>query len=368
MPNRQPFQIHLTTVGICMPDSSVTFSQQINHAQHQAMKDDSSMLCFGLGINDPKDIFGTTKGLGPKFGGERVFDMPTSENAMTGIGIGAAVAGSRVLMIHQRVDFFLLAMDQLVNNAAKWHYMFNGQMKVPLTVRLIVGRGWGQGPTHAQNLQAWFAHIPGLKVVVPSRTENVAQQLYQSIQDDNPVLFIEHRWLHQQKGNPRNIIDFAAPLIRTEVVRQGVDITLIANSYMLIEVLKAADELQKYNINCEVIDTTCLHEIDWPVVYASVAKTGVLLVCDSARKEFSCGAEIVANVSENCFSDLNQAPIRLGLPDHPEPTSFALTTDFYVHSNDIVKKIGEVFGVEISSSLYKADKHDVPGSYFTGPF
>ena len=144
------------------------FAAAINDALHQAMEIDSSVICYGLGVTDPKAVFGTTQKLEERFGSERVFDMPTSENAMTGVAIGAALNGIKSVVTHQRVDFFLLAMDQIVNSAAKWHYMFGGQNTIPITIRLIIGRGWGQGPTHSQNLQAWFAHIPGLKVVMPT--------------------------------------------------------------------------------------------------------------------------------------------------------------------------------------------------------
>jgi pyruvate dehydrogenase E1 component beta subunit len=275
-------------------------------------------------------------------------------------------------MTHQRLDFFLLAMDQLVNNAAKWHYMFNGQMKVPISIRLIIGRGWGQGPTNAQNLQSWFAHVPGLKVVVPSRTENAAQQLYQAIMDDNPVLFIEHRWLHQQSCKSLNTVCLEQRLENTQVVRSGKSVTLVANSYMLLEALRAAECLADEGIDCEVIDTAGLHQIDWPVIQTSVKKTGHLLVCDSARKEFSCGAEIIANLSENCFSDLKRAPLRLGLPDYPEPTSYGLTHCFYPSAHNIASKVSELLRREIGANTYTSLKtsghHDVPGSWFKGPF
>ena len=136
------------------------------------MSDDNSVICFGLGATDPKGIFGTTSGLEEKFGHKRVFDIPTSENAMTGIGIGASMTGIKTILTHQRLEFFLLAVDQLVNSAAKMHYMFGGKINIPITIRLIIGRGWGQGPTHSQNLHAWFAHIPGLKVVMPSNAND----------------------------------------------------------------------------------------------------------------------------------------------------------------------------------------------------
>ena len=151
-----------------MSSVELKFCDAINKSIDYAMKRDSGVICFGLGVTDPKRIFGTTKGLLENFGEERVFDVPCSENALTGIGIGASMGGVKPIMVHQRLDFFLLAMDQLVNNAAKWHFMFGSQVSIPITIRLILGRGWGQGPTHSQNLQAWFAHIPGLKVVSPS--------------------------------------------------------------------------------------------------------------------------------------------------------------------------------------------------------
>ena len=178
----------------------ISYHQAINEGICEAMSADDTVLCYGLGVTDPKAVFGTTSGLLEKFGGDRVFDVPTSENALTGIGVGAAISGSKVLMTHQRLDFFLLAMDQLVNSAAKWHYMFGSQSSVPITIRLIIGRGWGQGPTHSQNLQAWFAHIPGLKVVMPVSPADAKGMLYEAILDRDPVVFLEHRWLHNSVG------------------------------------------------------------------------------------------------------------------------------------------------------------------------
>ena len=150
------------------PPGLKTFSSAINEALVEAMAQDETVICYGLGVDDPKSVFGTTAGLQERFGDTRVFDTPTSENAMTGIGIGMSLNGKIPIMVHQRLDFFLLAMDQLVNSAAKWHYMFGGQKSVPITIRLIVGKGWGQGPTHSQNLQSIFSHFPGLKVVIPT--------------------------------------------------------------------------------------------------------------------------------------------------------------------------------------------------------
>ena len=157
------------------------YSEAVNEGISMAMEIDENVICYGLGVPDPKGVFGTTLGLREKFGGNRVFDIPTSENALTGVAIGASLNGIRPIFTHQRLDFFLLAMDQLINNAAKWSYMFGGQSCVPITIRLIIGRGWGQGPTHSQNLQAMFSHIPGLKVVMPATANDAKGLLLESI-------------------------------------------------------------------------------------------------------------------------------------------------------------------------------------------
>ncbi|MFS1704774.1 alpha-ketoacid dehydrogenase subunit beta [Alteromonas sp. AMM-1] len=351
-----------------------TFAEQVNLAQHEAMKADPGMLAFGLGLTDPKGIFGTTSGLGEAFGEQRAFDMPTAENGMTGVAVGAALAGSRVLMTHQRLDFFLLAMDQLVNNAAKWHYMFNGQMKVPLTIRLIIGRGWGQGPTHAQNLQSWFAHIPGLKVIVPSTTDAVANQLYSAIMDDSPVIFIEHRWLHQQQCEQGRIGDITAKPQSVRIHRTGTDFTIVANSYMVLEALVAAKQLSALGVETDVVETSELEPATWQPVYDPVSKTGRVIICDSAHTSFSVASEIMCSVTEKCFGSLKQVPIRMGLPDYPEPTSIALTKHFYPTADSITKMVMSSLQREIPKSVYqnigndRTRPHDVPGEWFKGPF
>ena len=352
--------------------NDLTFAEQIKEAQRDAMREDDNMLCFGLGIDDPKRIFGTTNGLQEEFGGARVFDMPTAENAMTGVGIGAALSGSRVLMTHQRVDFFLLAMDQLVNNAAKWHYMFDGQMRVPLTIRLIIGRGWGQGPTHAQSLQAWFTHIPGLKVVMPSTPEDAYRLLYDSIMDDNPVIFLEHRWLHNQKS--ASVHNSCQPLAMdtAKVIRQGRDITIVGMSYLTLEGIKACEALANEGIDAELIDLRSIKPLDWPTILASVRKTGRLLVLDTGVKTASVASEIVATVTEQCFSHFKVAPLRMAMEDIPEPTSYGLTKSFYIHAKEIAIAAHRMVRGEEPQGVYqeldREGHHDVPGKYFKGPF
>lgn len=350
----------------------ITFASAINDALSTAMATDPNVICFGLGVDDPKGVFGTTLGLKEKFGSERVFDMPTAENSMTGIAIGAALSGLRPVLTHQRLDFALLSMDQLVNNAAKWRFMFGGKRSVPLTVRMIIGRGWGQGPTHSQNLQAWFAHIPGLKVVMPATAEDAKGLLLSSIFDDDPVIFLEHRWLHNLKGD---VIagDQRTPIGKARLMREGSDLTLVAMSYMSIEALHAADYLSAQGINCDLIDLRTVRPIDWEAVETSVRKTGRLLALDTGFATGSVAGEIVARMAMSCWDALKCAPRRLAMPDYPESTSPALTSSYHVRAEHIVSMAGEMLGKRIDSAALAVERnkkhpHDVPGDWFSGPF
>ncbi len=349
----------------------MTFVQAVNEALHLSMERDQNVICYGLGVTDPKEIFGTTDGLLKKYGSERVFDMPTSENGMTGVAIGAALNGIRSVMVHQRLDFFLLAMDQVVNNAAKWFYMFGGQRSVPITIRLIIGHGWGQGPTHCQNLQSWFAHVPGLKVVMPTTPADAKGMLLASIADENPVIFLEHRWLHQQKGMvPEGY--YETPIEKAKVVTSGTDVTIVSLSYMTVEAIHAIEFLKHQGISCELIDLRSVQPIDWETIFTSVKKTGRLVALDTAQETLSVASEIVARVSQDLFSFLKSGPVRIGQPDVPSPTSFGLSKGYYRRSEAIALAIGRMMkghDLEISA-LTESRKfpHDVPGDWFKGPF
>ena len=348
----------------------ITFAKAINEALHLALTGDDGVILFGLGVDDPKRIFGTTAGLKEEFGPERVFDMPVSENAMTGIAVGAALHGLRPVMTHQRLDFFLLAVDQLVNNAAKWHYMFGGKRPVPLTIRLIAGRGWGQGPQHSQNLHALFAHIPGLKVVMPSTPHDAKGLLLSAIHDDNPVIYIDHRWLHNTEGDvPAG--DYRVPIGQANVLRKGKDLTIVSLSYMTIEALHAAEVLERQGIHCELVDLRTVSPIDWETIYESVGRTGGLLALDTATETLSVAGEIVARVSMELFGSLKMAPRRIALPDAPTPTSYALTRGFYPGAEEIVRTVGLMLGAQVDLEEMAARRkahHDVPGDWFKGPF
>lgn len=348
----------------------MTFGKAINEALMIAMKADRNVVTFGLGMDDPKRIFGTTVGLLEEFGHHRVFDMPIAENAMTGVAIGAALNGIRPVMTHQRLDFFLLAMDQLVNNAAKWCYMFGGVRSVPITIRLILGRGWGQGPQHSQNLQSWFAHVPGLKVVMPATAHDAKGLLLSSIFDDNPVVYLEHRWLHNIEGEVAEG-DYRTPLGQAQLLSRGDALTIVSLSYMTIEALHAVEYLNRHGVACDLVDLRCVNPIDWSTILESVRKTGRMIVLDTASQTLSVASEIIARISMELFTTLKCAPARIALPDYPVPTSPQLAQIYYPRAEDVAVTAAEMLGISLDvSELIKSRKtpHDVPGDWFKGPF
>ncbi|MGD2179790.1 alpha-ketoacid dehydrogenase subunit beta [Lusitaniella coriacea] len=352
-----------------MSQRELTFAQAINEAFVEAMTQDENVYVIGEGVPDPKGIFGTTLGLREKFGSKRVLDMPVAENGMTGVAIGSALMGMRPVLTHQRVDFALLAMDQMVNQAAKWHYMFGGQLAVPLVIRLIIGRGWGQGPQHSQSLQSWFAHVPGLKVVMPTTPHDAKGLLLSSIRDNNPVIFLEHRWLHNVTGSVP-IENYSVPLGRARVAREGKDLTIVSTSYMTLEALRTAQWLELQGIETEVIDLRSLRPLDTETILNSVKKTGRLLVTDTSWQAYGASAEILAVATEQAFSHLKCAPCRVALPDAPTPTSHAVAQYYYPRAVDLYRKACEMLTLpfENPEEPLSSTQLDVPDKSFTGPF
>jgi len=351
-----------------------TQAQAIREALDLCMGNDKNVIVVGEGVPDPKGIFGTTSGLMDKYGPSRVFDMPLSENGMTGICIGASLSGMRPVMVHQRIEFALLAMDQIINNAAKWNYMFAGQNTVPLVIRMIIGRGWGQGPQHSQSLQSLFSHIPGLKVVMPVTAQDAKGMLISAIEDDNPVIFIEHRWLHPVTGEVSSGY-YRESLDKAKVVRTGQHITVAAYSYMVLEALEAAHVLAKQHIEVEVIDMRSARPVDIAPVLASVKKTGHLVVADTGHITHGIAAEVISQVVERGFSDLNKAPVRISSPDYPVPTSPYAANDYYPEAVDIARAILTIVGCQglvnedaVVSDLQHTGAKDIPNPQFHGPF
>jgi len=343
------------------------FSEVVNLTLKEIMKSNSKTVLFGLGVDDPKGIFGTTKDLKEVYGNERVFDMPASENAMTGVAIGMSLNKMIPIMNHQRMDFFLLAMDQLINNAAKWKYMFGGQQKTPIIIRLIIGRGWGQGPTHSQNFQNMFANVPGLKIYIPSFPSTVRNILHAAVKSSDPVLIIEHRWLHYMSEK----IDFKIKPKKIDFIKKiknGKDLTIVSSSYSTFEILKLYDVLKKNNISVDHLDINLLKPFNIDLLYNSVKKTGKLLILDnSVHKYCSFGGHLISELVLRKKNIFKKEPINLNLPDIPSPTSHYLSKYFYNNLEDICKKIGNLFNKKIKLPK-NPHKHDTPDPEFRGPF
>ncbi|WP_228546999.1 alpha-ketoacid dehydrogenase subunit beta [Candidatus Neptunochlamydia vexilliferae] len=356
-------------------ERSIKFNQAILEGTSQAMEEDPSVYLMGLGVPDPKGTFGTTLGLQEKFGPDRVMDMPTSENGMTGIAIGSAIRGMRPIMTHQRVDFFLLALDQLINNAAKWHYMFGDQMTAPIVIRLVMGRGWGQGPQHSQSLQSLFAHIPGLKVVMPSTPYDAKGLLISAVKDNNPVVYLEHRWLHNIHG-PVPEESYEVPIGKAHIVQEGKDITIAATSHMVLEARKAIQALEEDGISVELIDIRTIKPLDKETILKSVRKTGRLIVADPDWKTCGFGAEVIALAAEEAFTDLKNPPARIAYPDRHSPTSWALANHYYPSHRMIEMEVYKMMRLPskaqtLLQQLLEARTTgplDIPDASFTGPF
>ena len=346
------------------------FSKAILEATDQCMETDSSVFLIGLGVPDPSGIFGTTLGLQEKYGKERVMDMPLSENCMTGVITGASLNGFRPILTHQRVEFSLLSIDQIVNQAAKWYYMNAGQQHVPIVIRMVIGRGWGQGSQHAQSLESWFGHIPGLKVVMPSNPFNAKGLLISAVEDDNPVIFLEHRWLH-------NLADdvpaekYTIPIGKARIAREGRDVTLVAHSYMMLEALRCAKILSDYGVSVEVIDLRSIRPMDAVTLLESVSKTRRLVAVDNGWTHFGVSSEIISIVSENILDELICKPIRVGINDSPSPSTRALANHSYPRAYDLVGKISDMLELSLDLTKRKNDSTtplDVPDPTFEGPF
>ena len=354
----------------------ISAAAAILEATAQCLAADPRVYLMGEGVADPKGIFGTTLGLIEQFGPDRIIDMPVAENGLTGIAIGSALMGRRPVMVHQRVDFAMLALEQLGNNAAKMFFVSNGAHRVPLTVRMIIGRGWGQGPEHSQALEPVFAHFPGLKVAMPATPYDAKGLLIAAIEDDNPVILLEHRWMHYATAHvpPGH---YTTALSGPSRVRAGDAVTVVATSYMLLEAIEAADAMVEAGLAVDLFDLRMIRPLDIAPILDSVRRTGRLIVADTGWMMYGVGAEIVARVTESCFQSLKAAPKRLGLPDHPTPSSRGLIQGFYPDSVRLIETVAAMLpqaasrleGASASLAARRATLPvDVPNPAFRGPF
>ena len=343
----------------------ISYRQALNEALTGEMERDPRVFVFGIDVADHKRIFGSTEGLVEKFGAKRCFSTPLSEDAMTGFGLGAAINGLRPVHIHMRVDFMLLAVNQIANMVSNYRYSTSGALKVPMVIRAVIGKGWGQSFQHSKSMQSCFAHIPGLKVVMPSTPRDAKRVLVSAIQDDNPVIVIEHRFLYDIIGDVPNENEHYV-IGKGRVLRQGKDVTVIATSWMSVEAMKAAQILEKHRIDLEVIDPIAISPLDNELIINSVRKTGRCIIADNDWVYCGFSAEVAAKVGEECFDKLKKPIKRIGFAFTPCPCSRPLEDKFYPNAVDIVRSIEKMLELK-PTDLSKEEFYSYENK-FKGPF
>ena len=316
-------------------DRKLQYSLAMNEALHQCMDTDSNIFLIGQGVKSPWYVGNTATGLLDRFGEERVIDTPVSENAVTGAAVGAAIAGMKPVVVHPRMDFMLFAFDPIINQAANWYYMNGGKQSVPVVFWGIINRGGEQGAQHSQAIHALFSHIPGLKVVMPSTPYDAKGLMISAINDPNPVVYIDDRWLYANEGYvPEEM--YEVPIGKGAVLREGKDLSIIAISYACHLANQAADRLTEDGIEAEIIDLRSAKPLDKEIIIESVAKTGKALVIDVGWQTCGLSAEISAVIAESVFKDLKSPVTRIALPDAPAPASRALEEHYYLNVEKVV--------------------------------
>lgn len=361
----------LVSPDVLAGSRTLTYVEALNEGQRQALQEDSNAFLFGLDVDDHKGIQGTTLGLVDEFGPERVFTTPLSEDAMTGLAIGAAMSGLKPIHVHIRMDFLLLCMNQLINMGAKMHYMFAGSTQVPMVVRAIIGKSWGQGAQHSQGLHSLFMHIPGLRVVAPSNAYDAKGLMLSAVDDPNPVIFVEHRLLYNTDADVPSE-PYRIELGKANIVRQSKSqkaaVTLVAISNMVMESLRAATLLADAGIEVEVIDPVTLKPLDVETIQRSAETTGRLLVVDNAWLGCGASAEIIASVTERSEQAIRVK--RIGFTEITCPTTPSLEVAFYPNPISIAKAAMAMIDSE-RAEKWQPDEAQAQLVYqqkFRGPF
>ncbi|GJL57145.1 MAG: acetoin dehydrogenase [Nitrospirales bacterium] len=351
----------------------ISYRDALHWTMQDALQRHDSVLILGQGVDDHKGIFGSTTGLSQAFGADRVMDTPLAEEGMTGVAIGAALNGLYPIQTHIRADFSLLAMNQIINLAAKYKYMFGGRFDVPMLIRMIVGRSWGQGAQHSQSLQSLFAHIPGLQIVMPSSSQSILDT-YPAVIDRyrGPVISFEHRLMYDLQF-------YVAPLstrqetepFGSRLVRPGEEVTIVATSIMVLEAMRAAEHLALVSdIQCEVIDLHCVSSPDWDLVMQSVEKTGRLVVADTSWREYGVCAEVCRVVAERNPGFLKAPVVTLGMQPAPCPTAKCLEDLFYPDLRQLVDALAVLVTGKQGHGVPLPDTQSMADVYkrFKGPF
>ena len=316
----------------------LSYAKAILEATDQAMSLSPEVIVLGQLVDTKSGIFGTTTGLVDKYGPSRVQDFPVSENLMTATAMGAALTGLRPVLCHQRLDFMIYSLDAIVNWLALWRFKANMKSAMPVTIRTIVGKGWGQGPQHSKNLQSWFAHIPGIRVAVPATAYDAKGLMLEAILGETPTIFVEGRGLYSMTDHvPEQ--PYRVRFGQAAVRREGKDVTVVAVGLMVPLALRAAAILEKEGIEIEVVDPRTIAPLDRKTICDSAFKTRRLVVADSTWQSFGSAAEIITCVVENLGDKLKSKPARVTLPDSHTPMSRALEPEYYPDENDIVAAV-----------------------------
>jgi len=319
-------------------DKNISYAQAINQALFQAMAHDKSVVIMGQLVDYSPGIFGTTVGLADKFGLDRVMDFPISESVMTSKSIGMAVDGMRPVIIHQRLDFSIYALDSIINWMSLWKFKSGGKNNLPITIRAIIGKGWGQGPQHSKSLYSLFAHLPGLRVCVPSNPIDAKGLLLDCIFGEAPSIILENRSLFGMEDlvpEERYVI----PHGKANVIKNGSDLTIVSFGNEL-QITRRA--VKQTNFDVEIIDLRSIKPFDINTIICSVQKTGKLMVVEGDWRSFGVAAEIIASVCESEKCNLIKPPVRLCYPDSHTPASSFLENEFYINENDIIKAIEKI--------------------------
>ena len=322
----------------------IKFSKGIHAAFDYLLKNHEEFFVIGQGLWSPWYVGETMKDLDKKYGKKRVIDTPVSELAVTGATIGAAITGFKPLVVHPRVDFMLLAVDQIVTQAAKWRHMFGNNSSAPATFRAIINRGGEQGAQHSQSLHSWFAHIPGLKVVMPYDANDARDLLISSVLANDPVVFMDDRWLYDEEfiDSGLKLIDLKD--VKPKIIQEGKDITIVGIGFTVKKIMDCKQELSVLNIDPEIIDLRLLNPIDYTSIINSVKKTKRLVVVDGDWSSCGLASEIITSVVESVNpQDLISKPKRVTLVDAPAPTSKYLVNDYYISTENIIDAIKEIY-------------------------
>ncbi len=352
---------------------TLSYRESLFYAMDDALSSNSRVYIMGQGVADHKALFGTTLNLSSKYGEDRVFETPLAEEAMAGIALGSALNGLYPINTHMRVDFALCCMNQIFNLIAKYKYMFGGRFECPMLIRMVIGRSWGQGAQHSQSLQSFFAHVPGLTVIMPSCAESILTD-YPFIVNSyrGPVVTIEHRLLYDIKFDIEGHAEHSShkPL-SSHLVRKGNDVTIVATSIMVLEALRASKYLsQNAGIECEIIDLNCISHPDKGMIIDSVNKTGKLIIADTSWQAYGVCAEICRIVCENAPDALKAPVTTLGMQPATCPTAKTLEDHFYPNLQTLTDSIARTVTGKVNHGIPLPDEHSMSDVYkkFKGPF